>query len=86
MVLESWADYRTTWEPFMEQFSEWQVAPEGKVWVIVDGDLATTTFTLVGGGIDQEGNTVKFRQRGTHVWQRIDDRWVIIHEHLTTDG
>lgn len=86
VVLESWADYRNTWEPFMAQFKQWQVAPEGEVRVIVDGNLATTTFTLAGGGVDQEGNTVQFRQRGTHVWQRIDNRWVIVHEHLTTEG
>lgn len=86
VVLENWEDYRTTWEPFMTQFTEWQVAPEGEVRVIVDGDLATTIFTLAGGGIDRDGNTVKFRQRGTHVWQRVGDLWVIIHEHLTTDS
>lgn len=86
VVLESWIDYRATWEPFMAQFTEWQVAPEGEVRVIVDGDLATTMFTLAGGGVDQDGNTVKFRQRGTQVWQQVDDRWVIVHEHLTTDS
>lgn len=86
VVLESWADYRATWEPFMTQFAEWRVAPEGKVRVIVDGDLATTMFTLAGGGVDNKGNAVKFRQRGTHVWQRSNDRWVIVHEHLTTEG
>ncbi|MEO1295987.1 MAG: nuclear transport factor 2 family protein [Cyanobacteria bacterium J06636_16] len=86
VVLNSWADYRATWEPFMEQFSDWRIEPEGEIRVMVDGDLATTVFTLTGGGLDQEGNTVSFRQRGTHIWQRIDDRWVIVHEHLTTDS
>ncbi|MEO0378275.1 MAG: nuclear transport factor 2 family protein, partial [Cyanobacteria bacterium P01_A01_bin.17] len=64
VVLQSWKDYRTTWEPFMEQFTDWQVKPEGEIRVIVEGDLATTMFTLAGGGIDQEGNAVEFRQRG----------------------
>ena len=84
VVLESWTEYRATWEPFMEQFSEWQIAPEGEIRVIVDGDLATTVFTLAGGGRDQAGKAIQFRQWGTHVWQRIDNRWVIVHEHLTT--
>ncbi|MEM8809682.1 MAG: nuclear transport factor 2 family protein [Cyanobacteria bacterium P01_G01_bin.38] len=86
VVLESWADYRATWEPFMEQFPEWQIEPEGEIRVLLEGDLATTMFTLVGGGVDREGNTVEFRQRATHVWQRIDNQWVIVHEHLTTDS
>lgn len=86
VVLESWEDYRATWEPFMEKFAEWKVEPEGDVRIIVEGNLATTMFTLTGGGVDQEGKTVNFRQRGTHVWQRWNGRWVIVHEHLTTDS
>lgn len=86
VVLTSWADYRETWEPFMAQFTEWQIEPEGDIQVRVDGDLATTVFTLTGGGVDQEGNAVNFRQRATHIWQRIDGRWFIVHEHLTTDS
>ncbi|MEM9482655.1 MAG: nuclear transport factor 2 family protein [Cyanobacteria bacterium P01_F01_bin.116] len=86
VVLTSWDDYRATWEPFMAQFSEWQIEPEGDIQVRVAGDLATTVFTLTGGGIDQEGNAISFRQRGTHIWQRTGDRWAIVHEHLTTDS
>ncbi len=85
VVLESWEEYRATWEPFMEQFPEWQIEPEGEIDTIVSGDLATTAFTLAGGGRDRDGNTVKFRQRGTHVWQRTNGRWAIVREHLTTD-
>lgn len=86
VVLTSWEDYRATWEPFMAQFTEWQIEPEGEVQVMVDGDLATVVFTLTGGGVDQEGNAVEFRQRATHIWRRIDGRWFIVHEHLTTDS
>ena len=86
IVLNSWDDYRATWEPFMAQFSEWQIEPEGDIQVRVAGDLATTVFTLTGGGVDQAGNTTSFRQRGTHIWQRTGDRWAIVHEHLTTDS
>ncbi|MGJ3253120.1 MAG: YybH family protein [Elainellaceae cyanobacterium] len=86
VVLTSWADYRQTWEPFMAQFTEWQIEPEGDIQVKVDGDLAVTVFTLTGGGVDQAGNPVDFRQRATHVWQRIDGQWLIVHEHLTTDS
>lgn len=86
VVLTSWDDYRTTWEPFMAQFSEWQIEPEGDIQIRVDGNLATTVFTLTGGGVDQEGNAISFRQRGTHIWQRTGERWEIVHEHLTTDS
>ncbi|MEL6320378.1 MAG: nuclear transport factor 2 family protein [Cyanobacteria bacterium J06626_14] len=86
VVLTSWEDYRATWEPFMEQFTEWQIEPEGEIHVNVDGDLAATVFTLTGGGIDQNQNPIEFRQRATHIWQRKGDRWLIVHEHLTTDN
>lgn len=86
VVLDSWADYRATWEPFMEQFTAWHIEPEGDIQIKVDGGLATTVFTLTGGGVDQSGNTINFRQRGTHIWQRMGNQWVIVHEHLTTDS
>lgn len=40
VVLDSWTDYRKTWEPFMAQFARWQIEPEGDIRVIVAGDLA----------------------------------------------
>ncbi|MEB3356133.1 MAG: nuclear transport factor 2 family protein [Synechococcales bacterium] len=86
VVLNSWSEYRATWEPFMEQLSEWQIEPEGEIQVMLDGDLATTTFTLVGGGTNQAGDSISFRQYGTHIWRRMGDRWALVHEHLTTDG
>lgn len=86
VVLDSWTDYRKTWEPFMAQFARWQIEPEGDIRVIVAGDLAVATFVLTGGGIDRAGNAIQFRQYGTHVWQRCGDRWAIVREHLTTDG
>ncbi|MEM9218796.1 MAG: nuclear transport factor 2 family protein [Cyanobacteria bacterium P01_F01_bin.150] len=86
VVLTSWADYRATWEPFMEQFVEWQIESEGDIHIRVDGNLATSVFTLMGGGVDQSGGLVEFRQRATHIWQRMGYRWVIVHEHLTTDS
>lgn len=86
VVLKNWVDYPATWKPFMEKFTEWRIEPEGEIRVIVEGDLATTMFTLTGGGVDRKGNAINFRQRGTHVWQRRNDRWVIVHEHLTTDS
>ena len=36
-------------------------------------------------GMNQSRNVIQLRQRGTHIWQRIDDRWMIVHKHLTTD-
>ena len=86
IVLNSWDEYRNTWEPFMTKFTQLGIEPEGEIRVLVDGNLATTAFTLSGGGIDHEGNSVDFRQRGTHVWRRINGHWMIVHEHLTTDS
>lgn len=82
-VLHSWDEYRQTWEPFMQEFAYWAIQPEGEIQVLVDGEIAVTTFIWVGKGRYKDGREITPRQHATHVWRKRAGRWVIVHEHLT---
>lgn len=83
VILHSWDEYRRTWEPFMEHFSDWAIRPEGEIQVMVDSNLAVTTFTLVASGRYKDGREIAAKQHATHVWRKQTHQWVIVHEHLT---
>lgn len=83
VVLRSLQEYLDTWKPLMESFSYWNVDLEDNWEISVDGDLAVTTFSWVGGGKTKDGQEVKAKQYGTHTWKRLNDQWRLVHEHLT---
>ena len=83
VVLHSLQEYLDTWIPVMENFSYWEIKLEDNLAISIDGDLAITTFSWVGGGKTQDGQEVKARQYGTHTWKRLDGEWRLVHEHLT---
>jgi ketosteroid isomerase-like protein len=83
VVLHSVQEYLDTWVPAMQQFAYWEIAIEDNLNITLNDDLAVTTFSFTGGGRSKDGQDYKLRQHGTHVWQRINDRWRLVHEHLT---
>lgn len=83
VVLHSLTEYLDTWIPVMQNFSYWEIQLEDNLTISVDGDLAVTTFSWVGGGKTREGHEVKARQYGTHTWKRLNNEWRLVHEHLT---
>jgi SnoaL-like domain len=83
VVLHSLKEYLDTWIPAMQNFSYWEIKLEDNLRIVIDGDLAVTTFSFAGGGQSKDGQDYKLRQHGTHVWKRIDSQWRLVHEHLT---
>jgi ketosteroid isomerase-like protein len=83
VVLHSLQEYLDTWIPVMQSFSYWEIQLEDNLKISIDGDLAVTTFSWVGGGKTQDGQEVKARQYGTHIWKRLNNEWRLVHEHLT---
>ena len=83
VVLHSLQEYLDTWIPVMENFSYWEIQLEDNLTISIDGNLAVTTFSWVGGGKAQDGQEVKARQYGTHTWKRLNGEWRLVHEHLT---
>ena len=83
VVLRSLQEYLNTWVPVMQNFSYWEIKLEDNLEISVDGDLAVTTFSWVGGGKTKDGQEIKARQYGTHTWKRLNGEWRLVHEHLT---
>ncbi|MBE9168409.1 nuclear transport factor 2 family protein [Pleurocapsales cyanobacterium LEGE 06147] len=83
VVLHSLQEYLDTWVPVMQQSAYWEIALEDNLNITLNGDLAVTTFSFAGGGRSKDGQDYKLRQYGTHVWKRINERWRLVHEHLT---
>lgn len=61
VVLRSLEEYINTWVPVMKNFSYWEVELEDNLDISVDGDLAVTTFSWVGGGKSKDGEDLKVR-------------------------
>ncbi|MGB3405777.1 MAG: nuclear transport factor 2 family protein [Microcoleaceae cyanobacterium] len=83
VVLHSLQEYLDTWISVMQDFRDWEIQLEDNLNISIDGDLAVTTFSWVGGGKTKEGEEVKVRQFGTHTWKRLNNEWRLVHEHLT---
>lgn len=83
VLIHSLTEYLNTWIPVMQNFSYWEIQLEDNLTISIDGDLAVTTFSWVGGGKTQDGQEVEARQYGTHTWKRLNSEWRLVHEHLT---
>ena len=83
VVLHSLQEYLDTWIPVMQNFSYWEIQLEDNLEISIEGDLAVTTFSWVGGGKAKDGKEVKAKQYGTHTWKRLEGQWRLVHEHLT---
>ncbi|MEO0836267.1 MAG: nuclear transport factor 2 family protein [Cyanobacteria bacterium J06642_3] len=83
VVIRSLQEYLDTWVPLMKSFSYWNVELEDNWDISIDGDLAVTNFSWVGGGKTKEGQEIKAKQYGTHTWKRLNNEWRLVHEHLT---
>ena len=59
VVLRSLQEYINTWMPLMQSFSYWNVELEDNWKISIDGDLAVTTFSWVGGGKGKDGTRNK---------------------------
>ncbi len=69
----------------MVPLQTWSVTIGDSLDIQVSGEIAATTFRLVGTDTrGADGNPVPFGQYGTHVWRRLPGLgWRIVHEHLT---
>ncbi|MEM8675915.1 MAG: nuclear transport factor 2 family protein [Cyanobacteria bacterium P01_G01_bin.67] len=83
VVLHSLQEYLDTWIPIMQNFSYWKIQLEDNLNILIDGNLAVTTFSWIGGGKTPDGQEVQARQYGTHTWKRLDGEWKLVGEHLT---
>lgn len=78
--------YKTVWGPLVEEsMRQWKIGPDGDIKVKVSGDLAYSSFILIGGGTLKDGSPAKLRQYCTFIWERRDGQWKMSIEHISTD-
>ena len=72
------------------RFLEWFDGFEGPIRqeigesnVVVSGDVAVAYMLIHAGGTPKGGTEVDYWVRGTSVFQRSGDRWLIVHEHVS---
>ena len=82
-VIRSWDEYAGRWQPFMQQFAYWSIAPEGEIEVTATENMAVSNFVWVGEARYKDGREITPKQYATLVWQKQDGNWVIVREHLT---
>lgn len=81
--IRGWNNYRTLWEKYVPiDFPNWRIVHADITRLDIHGDWAWSTITFVGRGVRDEQEYTG-GQHGTHVWQRINGEWRIVHEHLT---
>jgi len=68
--ITSFQAYLDTWVPVMADFATWTITPEDEIEVTVGERLAISSFTWIGTGRLNSGESVHMRQHGTLVWQR----------------
>jgi ketosteroid isomerase-like protein len=76
------------WEKFVETYTQimglaenWKLTSTGEIRVEVRGNVAWTTVPLQGKDSMKDGQSVEFPGRVTIIWEKIGDRWLIVHEH-----
>ena len=85
VVIRSFKEYQRKWVPVMRQFSYWAIQPKGEIQVLLSGDLAVSTFVWVAQARLKDGTVLQPApsQHGTLVWRKRNNRWQVVHEHLT---
>ncbi len=82
--IRGWNNYKTLWEEYVPiDFPNWRITHLDITRIEVNGDMAWSALTFVGRGI-KHGKEYVGGQHGTHIWKRINGKWHIVHEHLTT--
>ena len=86
VTIDSFDGYAATWAPVMAGFSDWAIRPAYPPRVDVATDMAAVTFAFIGQGLTKDGRAVEAAQHATQIWRKRGERWVIVHEHLTSDN
>lgn len=86
-ILNGHKDYASIWGPMVKQYmKQWAIKCEEETYKAWVGDtVACVSFVLRGGGEMANGEVHKLRQYCTFPLEKIDGRWVILKEHITTD-
>jgi len=80
-ALVGWDTIRKHWEKQMDEILQVNRLELSKVRVRVVGDLGFLTATWKLEVTTREGEKVAQTGRVTDIWQKLDGKWLIVHEH-----
>lgn len=62
------------------------LVPQDDLQVYRDGDLIWTTVTHAIEAVGKDGAELRMNQRQTSIWKQDNERWVMLHEHLSAQS
>ncbi|MEJ2459644.1 MAG: nuclear transport factor 2 family protein, partial [Novosphingobium sp.] len=78
------ASFTENWYGFFEKHAQAiDVCEDEEMVIHSSGDLATARFVMIAEVTDKSGQTIKANTRMTHIFQRIEGKWLIVHEHAS---
>ncbi len=82
-VLDSRAEYRATWSRWQEEGVRFEDVIADDIRIRVIGAAAVVTHSIQT-PVVAEGSSSVERERETIVFSNVGDRWVAVHEHLSS--
>jgi ketosteroid isomerase-like protein len=84
-ITQGYQGFQDRWEPIMQASTQAKTVIDDNVKVITDGQMGLTTFTFQTEFIDrQTGEKYAEHAHASMVWEKQAERWVIIHEHVSS--
>ncbi|WP_310481609.1 nuclear transport factor 2 family protein [Chamaesiphon sp. VAR_48_metabat_403] len=84
-VTQSYQSFQHLWEPTMQAATHSKTAIDDNLKINTDGKMGLTTFTFQTEFTDrQTGKKYAEHAHASMVWEKQDDRWVILHEHVSS--
>ncbi len=78
-----WDVYKNDWQRFLDTFDGPITFDVNDLSITADGNMAYTRgFPHVAGKM-KDGKTADYIARFTHVYRKINGKWLIVHEHVS---
>jgi ketosteroid isomerase-like protein len=81
---QGWEAYKRELTAIMSNYSKFTVTLGDRFLVYRNGNVVWTVSTFKIAGTLKNGSPLSGSGRNTLVWERVGDRWLIAHEHVST--
>jgi uncharacterized protein (TIGR02246 family) len=78
-----WENYKKDWRDFLAEFRGPIKFDIHDLSIVTDGKLAYSHSIQHVAGIGADGSPIEFTARVTDVYRKIDDKWLIVQEHVS---
>lgn len=84
-IIRGYQQYASVWEPFMQSFSPWNIKINDDLNIHTSDRIAFATFTWkIWGTAKADRQQITGELHATLVFEKLDDTWKIVHEHIST--